>query len=310
MEVFRLVNENIRLEILPYGATLHSLKVRTPKGDFIEVLQHLDSSDHYLKDPFHRGAVIGPFAGRIGPGDFLEKAAYCKEHTLDTVLLHGGTCAWSKQYWDLANEEEGCIELSLPPTYHYPGSPSGRVRYTIAEETVRIEITALSNTSTYLNLTHHAYFHLDTSESIAHHQLQIPASRYLETNPIMIPTGSVCEVSPDLDFRNARPVLSDSFSGLDHCFALEDSEIQLMSKHSGLCMTVQTNQPGLVVYTPKTLPVYDKNVKQRGPWPAICLEPQGFPDAMHHKTFPSTETPAGTPLTNDITLSFSFVSTA
>lgn len=288
---------------------MHSLKVRTPQGDFLEILQHLHNPDMYPKDPFHRGAVIGPYAGRIGPGPFQSRAAACKNHSSDRVILHGGSGAWSKQHWQIRHQQDDAIELFLSPTSIYPGSPSGSVRYSLTGDSLKIQITAQSLEDTHLNLTHHAYFCLDTSNSITHHTLKIPASTYLKTSSDLIPTGEFCEVLPDMDFRKEKLVLFDSFRGLDHCFVLHGSVAELFSQLSGLRMTLKTLEPGLVVYTPETLPVYCKEENLGFRWPAICLEPQGFPDAMHQKAFPSTEALAGVPKRNEITLSFAFAGT-
>lgn len=62
----------------------------------------------------------------------------------------------------------------------------------------------------------------------------------------------------------------------------------MYDKKSGRVMEVLTNQPGLQFYTGN----YLDNVKGKGgflyqPHAGLCLETQGFPDAVNHPNFPS-----------------------
>jgi aldose 1-epimerase len=50
---------------------------------------------------------------------------------------------------------------------------------------------------------------------------------------------------------------------------------QVVSPTTGLSMEIYTTEPGIQFYN-------DRNR------PAICLEPQHFPDSPHHPNFPST----------------------
>ncbi|MEC8744430.1 MAG: galactose mutarotase, partial [Pseudomonadota bacterium] len=72
--------------------------------------------------------------------------------------------------------------------------------------------------------------------------------------------------------------------GLSHALSLH-------SDISGLTMDVETNQPGMQIYCPKQL---NQTLKSRtepafGAFPAICIEPQNWPDAPNNGQFPDIE---------------------
>jgi aldose 1-epimerase len=64
----------------------------------------------------------------------------------------------------------------------------------------------------------------------------------------------------------------------------------LYSPETKIEMSVYTNQPGVQIYTANSMPTDNISYKQDAKYPkhaGICLETQGFPDAIHYKSFPS-----------------------
>ena len=70
-------------------------------------------------------------------------------------------------------------------------------------------------------------------------------------------------------------------------------------------MEITTNQPAVVVYVPEDLPGDWKYSTETGAErAAICLETQKFPDAPHHKNFPSVVLEPGEKYRNVTTWKF------
>ena len=82
---------------------------------------------------------------------------------------------------------------------------------------------------------------------------------------------------------------------LDHNFALADAPrtlprlaARLEAASGDLSLEISTTEPGLQVYDGSWLavPVEGHNGRRAGRHNGICLEPQRFPDAIHHPHFP------------------------
>jgi aldose 1-epimerase len=134
------------------------------------------------------------------------------------------------------------------------------------------------------------------------HKLKIASDQFLELDEQLLPTGNLLDVDGTVfDFRNGRQIGDGIRSknsqniivgqGYDHPFVLNRNsadQIQLWDEESGRELVVETDAAGVVLYTgnqlPDTLEIYGgKSRKYLG----LCLETQGFPDAIHYSHFPS-----------------------
>ena len=128
--------------------------------------------------------------------------------------------------------------------------------------------------------------------SILDHELELKAESYLDLDDDLIPTGQFNPVKGSLyDYSVQSKIGSSLFNGLDDIFILnkEGEKAIISSKESGIRMTVVSNQPAMVIYTPPEfakLPF--KDGVEFDKYPAICFETQGFPDALNNWNFPST----------------------
>jgi len=98
------------------------------------------------------------------------------------------------------------------------------------------------------------------------------------------------------------------FNGFDRTFLLSSNKncATLLSERSGIRMTVSTNQPALVVFTPENLNSFSfKKGTQYSNYPAICFEAQNFPDAPNHPNFPSSLLLPGDVYENNTSFKFS-----
>ena len=117
----------------------------------------------------------------------------------------------------------------------------------------------------------------------------------------LIPTGKLTEVAgTPFDFTNPRAVgyAIDTNAeqlrlgnGYDHNFVLNAAQpaLTLRAPSTGITMSITTDRPGMQVYSGNFLDG-TRNGKSGKPYryrSAMALEPQGFPDAIHHPQFPS-----------------------
>ena len=122
---------------------------------------------------------------------------------------------------------------------------------------------------------------------ISDHLLQINASQYTLADAALIPTGEIYSVEgTSYDFRTMRPVGKED---LDGNLVLADSDhpaARVYETDSGRVLEVCTSLPGIQLYngggvTPRT----GKGGIAYAPQSGMCLEPQFFPDAIHHPAF-------------------------
>lgn len=279
------------LEVLNYGATLLSLKVPNSKDKFTNVIVGLSKIEDYLNEKkFFLGKSIGRYAGRISNGGFTLDNKFYPIYNENGIHLHGGKEGFSNKYWTIEKIVSGqnpSVELSYLSKHleeGYPGNLKVSVKYEISEkDMLKIKYTAITDKKTFINLTNHSYFNLDGAGSILNHQLTISSNSYFDMNKHLLPTGRLnMTKNTHLDFSNKVIIGRKTFKGIDNSFVLKDTKLKasLYSNKTGIKMDVYTNQPAMVVYTPKDFSILSF---QEGAcytsFPAICLETQNFPDA-------------------------------
>ncbi|WP_299677274.1 aldose epimerase family protein [uncultured Dokdonia sp.] len=290
------------LEISNYGATITSLKVPNKHRENTNVIVGLSTPEAYKQLPYtnhnlYLGATIGRYAGRIS---HTKESMFIKDTDLafeNKVHLHGGKNGFDKKYWTFESQENSqTITLSYVSKHleeGYPGTLQVTVCYTLTETNeVIITYTATTDIATYVNLTNHSYFNLNGSGSILDHELQIASDSYLEVDANLVPTGGyVSTAHNNYDRIEQSKIGNVTFKGYDDTFILKDQPIKasLYSPASGILMTISTNQPAMVVYTPKAFPELTyKDGTHYEVYPAICFENQHFPDSPNNQHFPST----------------------
>lgn len=306
IQKFKLQNsQGTQVEILNLGAVLHSWKVRTKEGEMrVIIIAPPELNDYFKpfeKTPYYFGATIGRYAGRIRNGFRLNGEEFPLDCIEPQVYLHGGAHGIDRKYWEID------VEASDLPTSlvlycsseagegGYPGSLTIEARYTLNDDdSLEIEYRAQSDADTYLNLTNHAYFNLDGA-SVLGHELQLGASRYLETTGQLLPTGRFLPVQKGpLDFTKGKALEQlGTHGGLDHCFLLDKQDeqqqaIAYRSEKAGWELQGWTNQPAVVVFVPEKL---DVDIPLKGSstqFPSICFEFQNLPDAPNYSQFPSS----------------------
>ena len=288
-------------KILTWGAVIRDLVVPTARGPQ-SVTLGLDTLEDYVAHSPHFGAVAGRFANRIANGRFVLDGV---EYVLDRKpgqkhTLHGGPKAFGERIWRLGacDDSSVAMTLELPDgEAGFPGAMTATCIYRMLEPaTLRVELSAVSDKPTVVNLTQHANFNFDGSSDILDHEVTLFADFYTPADAELIPTGEIRSVAgTPYDFRVARPVRHASGTAYDTNFvaALRPGAdglapvASVRSPLNGLTMSFHSTEPGVQLYDSAKLncPVPGLHGAHYGAHAGLCLEPQAFPDSPNRRHF-------------------------
>lgn len=312
-------------EVLDYGATLRSVSVPDRDGELRDVCLGFDSVAEYEVNDGYLGALVGRCANRIREARFqLDGRAYALCANQRPSHLHGGARGFDKYVWRHSIEGETLVlsRLSQDGEEGYPGNVEVQARYTLtADNTLRLELRAVSDADTVVNLTSHAYWNLNGhgAGDVGGHTLRLDAIAFTEMGADCCPTGTIASVvGTPFDFRQPRPLETGwdadndqirQGGGYDHNWVLRGEGLRqaavLYAPESGIALYLTTDQPGLQVYTANFLPVMGgKGGVEYGPRRAVALEAQGFPNAVNQPEFPSVVLRAGEEYRREIVFAF------
>ena len=250
-------------KILTYGAVVRDLVVPASNG-LQRVVLGLNTIEDYVAYSPSFGAVPGRFANRIANGRFvLDGVPYQLERRPGQKhTLHGGPHGFGHRIWKLGAYDDSSVELTLESPdgdAGFPGNLSATCVYRLLEPaTLRVELTAVSDRPTIVNLTQHSYFNLDGSPDILDHEVTLFADFYTPADADLIPTGEIRAVAgTPYDFRNPRTVRNPGSTPYDTNFvaALEPDEEGLAqiaavrSPKNGLTLSLFSTEPGVQFYS-------------------------------------------------------------
>ena len=314
VKIFTLTNSSgMTVKITELGGIVTELHAPDKAGKFDDVVLGFDNLDGYLKEHPYFGCITGRVCNRIANGSFTLEG---KEYTLaknnnNKHHLHGGVKGFDKVVWkgEIAKTPGGS---AVKFHYHspdgeegYPGNLNCDVTYSLTEiDELKIDYVATTDKPTPINLTNHSYFNLLGTKGgqIYDHELMIPAETYTPTDDALIPTGKIESVTgTPFDFTKPTPVgkhikeIKSDPVGYDLNYPLNNPNKKLIlaarvtEPTTGRVMEVYTTEPAVQLYTGNFL---DGKLTGKGgtvykQHTAICLETQHYPDALHHKDFPS-----------------------
>ncbi|RPD96155.1 galactose mutarotase [Aureibaculum marinum] len=302
-QVVTLKNSNgLQTQISNLGATILNLMVPDKNQNLVNVVVGLKDeqeyvSDNYIEKGLYLGTTVGRWAGRITNGKFKIGEEQFNLYSENGVHLHGGKEGFDKKYWNIDKVSQSLVKLSYLSKdleEGFPGNLKVTVTYELTDSNeLKIDYRATTDKITPVNLTNHAYFNLDGEGSILNHQLEIKSDKYVELDEKLLVTGKLIETkNTSYDFNIKSEIGKRNFKGLDDIFILSANNnthsVSLSSPNTGIEMSVITNQPTLVIYTPVQLPElpYKDNVSFTK-FSAICFEAEGYPDAVNQPEFPS-----------------------
>ncbi|KAF8714949.1 hypothetical protein HU200_027490 [Digitaria exilis] len=313
--VYELSKGDFSIKVTNWGATLTSVVLPDSKGESRAPAQR----------PFFLALCF--FLPRIHGVRACVAAASCclrlllRFGFLPNRVANARFVLDGKAYHLYANDGKNAL-------HGFPGALDVYVTYRLSspyELSIHMNATALDK-ATPVNLVNHAYWNLagQGRGDILGDTVQIFASRYTPVDATLIPTGAVVPVAgTPYDFRRPTPVgarIRDVYAGkagvygYDTNFAVDGDAgamrrvaVVRASGASGRGMELWANQPGVQFYTSNFLDgVKGKGGSVYGQYAALCLETQGFPDAVNHPNFPSQIVRPGGVYRHDMVFKFSF----
>ncbi|KAL6962995.1 aldose 1-epimerase [Sarracenia purpurea var. burkii] len=329
-ELFELNNGTMQVKVSNYGCTITSLSVPDKNGKLADVVLGFDSLEPYLEgaSPFF-GCIVGRVANRIKDGKFtLDGVQYSLPINRPPHSLHGGFKGYDKVVWDVVEQKQG-ENPSITFKYYspdgeqgYPGDVTVTATYTLTSSTtMRLDMEAVpENKPTPINLAQHTYWNLAGHDSgdILDHSIQLWALHVTPVDHETIPTGEIVPVKGTaFDFtidKKIRSSIHEVGLGYDHNFVLDCGDEKLSLKHaakvkdpsSSRVLDLWTTAPGMQFYTANYVNgVVGKGGAVYGKHSGLCLETQGFPNAVNQPNFPSVVVKPGEKYKHSMLFEFS-----
>ena len=293
----------LEAEIITFGAAVAALRVPDQAGRRVDVVLGYRTLAGYERNGGYLGALVGRYANRIaGASCLIDGERVALEANEGTKQLHGGARGFSYRVFD--GEIPGDSQLTLTYTAAdgeggYPGTLTLRATYTLTDRALRLRYEAVSDRTTYCNITNHSYFNLNGGGDAMGHRLWLAAHRYTPVWEDSIPLCMAEDVAgTPFDFTAEKAVGRDIgvdcaqlryTGGYDHNFVLDPGQglrlaARLTGEKSGVVMETWTEKPGVQLYAANFLHTdgQTKTGAPYGPRQAVCLETQFFPDSPNH----------------------------
>ena len=278
-----------KVSILNYGCIFRDWQVGG-----VPVIVGFDTFEAYLENTWCFGILAGRVANRIRRGKFtLNGTDYQLNCNDGANHLHGGTQGLGKRIWDMDTSGDALVLRYHSPAgeENYPGTVDFTITITLEGTKLTMDMRAVTDTETPINLAQHNYYNLNGSGDVLGHTLVVDAESYTETEADLIPTGRILPVAnTNLDFREPTPIgaIDPDRKGIDDNLVLREGRDQsqpaavLSGDQSGLTLKLWTDQPGLQLFNGPIL-----NAGPHGPFCGMCLESQYFPDSVNHPEWAS-----------------------
>jgi aldose 1-epimerase len=308
--LIRLENRTgMQITLMDWGATWLSCQVPLASGERREVLLGCAQPEAYRHQQAYLGAMVGRYANRIAAGHLPHPEGDRQLATNQAGnLLHGGPHGFDKRRWQVLEQSAQQVRFGLHSAdgdQGFPGNLDVEVIYRLDEDnSVSIEMRARTDALTPVNLTNHAYFNLDGTQSdVRQHTLRLRADFMVPTDGHGIPLGPLALVDgTSFNFNQPKRLAADFLAdeqqqgakGYDHSYLLDrtlgsdnQTAAELISADGQLSLRLSTSLPGLQLYTGNYLA---GNPSREGgdyaDYAGVALEPQFLPDSPHHPEWP------------------------
>lgn len=293
--LYTINSGNIEVDVCEVGARINALRING-----VDIVLGFNSVEEYNKSGCYAGATIGRVANRIAKGRFtLNGKEYWLNVNNGENHLHGGNEGFDKKLFTVTEETDNSVTMeyvSADGEENYPGNLKFTVKFTVENNALLMEYTAVSDKDTLWCPTNHAYFNLDGESrgDCLKNILQINADKYTPVDSGLIPMGEEVTIkSTPFDFTKLKRIGENIESeelkmtlGYDHNYILaSDHAAHAKSEITGIKMDVYTDMPCLQFYSGGQL----NNVKGKSgvykQYAGFCLEPQYCPNAINLKGF-------------------------
>jgi aldose 1-epimerase len=280
---FMLKNQNgMQVELCDFGARVLSIKVPDKTGKLIETTLNHKTDDSIYHDNAYMGATVGRTSNRISGSQFvLDGIEYQVSMNDGKNNLHGGKSGFSRRFWQtngvaLSGNSLLFSLISKDGDQGFPGEVNVEILFSLNESNeLRFDFSATSTKPTPISFCNHAYFNMGES-NINKLELSIHADAYLPADETGIPLGHFVNVADSrFDFKQTKVIENGLAHGVyDHCYRVTQLKMAtLTSTKHGLRLELESDHVGMQFYSGNYLPI---------PQSAMCLEAQGYPNAMNN----------------------------
>lgn len=299
-----LKNDSMEVSISNFGARVITIFTPDRDGEMRDVILGYDSIASYRTDKLHLGAIEGRLAGAVSKKRQRIGA--------DSITISENHSAWTDSVFDIAEQTDSTLTLQLASMAGESGLPGNvgiNVKFTLRNRSLIIDYTAVTTKETPLDVAHRLQFNLNGTNassgesklsSARKHYLTLSSQQRLYTDSLNQPNGHMLmNIWTPFDFRSLRPVTylmnSDAdemrwFGGMDNYFVfstLGDPKpgfMQLLSKESGITLTINTDQNGVRLYTMNSLDnkTKGKNGLTMPKHSAVEVMPHNYTDFLNH----------------------------
>ncbi len=297
---YTLTSAGVTVSFITYGGRFTHYIV-----DGVDIMCGHETLEEYLADTSSQGAAIGRYANRIRDGLFTidGKEHHITKNKFDRYHLHGGDIGFACRVWDVTEETDTGVLLSLlarDGEEGYPGNMTVNMRYSLIGDALVLHYEATSDADTIVNLTNHSYFNLRgcDGKDVLDHTATIYADAICDADDDLIATGKYLPVDGTAyDFRTPhtfgeRIEGTRNGDGYDNHYCIQKGlpsqsiaghSLPLIAEvHNGhLSMEVYTDRPGVQLYTACALsgkPDFRGGIA-RNKLSAFCLETQFHADS-------------------------------
>lgn len=266
IDLIKIDNEETKIVFTNYGARIVSWKY---DDNNIVLGNVVEADEFYEENPFHFGATIGRYGGRIANATFeLDGKTYQLDANNGEHNIHGGPEGIGTRFFDYEIEEQvGQVKVIFTTTIkssddHFPGDIDLEVIHTYdVDHKWTIEYKATATEKTLFNPMNHVYFNLNRDNNVIDNH-SISSSKldmYLlgEDNivesmkPIdLVDTFNEKNIQFKDIFTSEHPVVKaqmERFGGIDHPFDIGGNEMTVENKR--FLLTVNTDMPNVVIFT-------------------------------------------------------------
>lgn len=313
-KLYTLTNkQGMEVSFLNFGGIITEVIVPNQDGLMENVVVRCKDYQDYEDNSNYFGAITGRVAGRIQDASFsMNDETYTLEANEGVHHLHGGSKGLNQVIWNAdTGQTDETVYATLSHTSPdgeggYPGNVDITVTYTLNNHNeFTIDYVASTDQDTALTLTNHSYFNLsgDLKQTIHNHHVIMDSSKFVELDEDLIPTGKILDVeNTTFDFREGRQLVDGiestahqnliATNGYDHYFIFDhkkQNQVVVKEEQSGRTLAIQTNQPGIVMYSGNAISEGLDLVtgRQSKPHLGVCFETQSSPASLHHEDFPS-----------------------
>jgi aldose 1-epimerase len=318
IDLYTLTNHSgLKVRIATYGGMVTDICTPDRDGGSADIVRGMDRlSDYFDRRVSLYGSVVGRYGNRIKGGVFkLDGKTYSLPVNNQGNTLHGGPIGFDRRVWT-AIAHDGLAPsltlsyISLDGEMNFPGTLRATVTYTLSGGDLRVDISAVTDKPTVVDLFVHPWFNLAGAGSgdVLNERMQIFADKYVEMDMTHAPTGGLTPVDgTPFDFRQPiavgthihDPVWQISgdprAAGYDEQYAINGKPgtlrpaARLEDPSSGRVLEVLTTQPDLGLYTTNSpVTVEGRKGEHYGQYGAIVLETQHFGNSPNLPAFPTT----------------------